>query len=509
MRAAQDEQEYRRVTRERALRDHRVRLRSVTSVHGALRSSLRTGLIEADDRLDESTLVDRFSVSRNAVRAALGLLVAEGIVSRSPRAGTVVRSDITDVQIDNGVGWRTAGAEAYHCEVLERRWVAATPLTRRYLADDGPRVHLTELVLVRRGEPTMLYTRFSLSDGAERKLVLTSSDTHFDREFTQAYGSPLGAVDCWVEAVEADEKVAAQLSVPIGTALLVKSRVLWSADGVPREYSVSHYIAARTALSTGTRRGRASQPAQAPVVVPRARAEVDRAGLPLRHSATSVHGELRAALRSGLLPVGARLDEQELATHFGVSRNSMRRGLARLAEEGLVRRNRRTGTTIERTIADLTLDNGIGWDPAETGRYRAERLSVATVPTPLFLARILRTEEPTITVGEYRVYRDERPFIVYLRYSRSGVPTRPLSCDSAADFDELFARAHGSEVSRIETTVHAVRAHERTGRLLEVPPSTLLLLKERLLIDSTGTPCEFSHSYYAAAGVALSTRSSA
>jgi GntR family transcriptional regulator len=509
MHAAHDEREYRRVTRERAHRDHRVRLRSVASVHGALRSSLRTGLIEADDRLDESTLVDRFSVSRNAVRAALGVLVDEGIVSRSPRAGTVVRSDITDVQIDNGVGWRTAGAEVYHCEVLERRWVAATPLTRRYLADDGPQVHLTELVLVRRGEPTMLYTRFSLSDGAERRLVLTSSDTHFDKEFTQAYGSPLGAVDCWVEAVEADGKVAAELRVPVGTALLVKSRVLWSADGVPREYSVSHYLAARTALSTRTRRGRTSRPAPAQVVVPRPRTEVDPAGPPLRRSATSVHGELRAALRSGLLPTGARLDEQELATHFGVSRNSMRRGLARLADEGLVRRNRRTGTTIERTIADLTLDNGIGWDPAETERYRAERLAVATVPTPPFLARILRTDDPTINVGEYRVYRDGRPFIVYLRYSRAGVPTRPLSCDSLADFDELFAQAHGSAVNRIETTVHAVRAHERTGRLLDVPPSTLLLLKERLLIDGSGKPCEFSHSYYAAAGVALSTRSSA
>jgi GntR family transcriptional regulator len=509
MEAAHEEREYRRVTRERALRDHRVRLRSVTSVHGALRSSLRTGLIEADDRLDESTLVDRFSVSRNAVRAALGLLVDEGLVSRSPRAGTVVRSDITDVQIDNGVGWRTAGVESYHCEVLERRWVAATPLTRRYLADDASRVHLTELVLVRRGEPAMLYTRFSLSDGAERRLVLTSSDTHFDAEFTQAYGSPLGAVDCWVEAVEADGRVAAQLRVPVGTALLVKSRVLWSADGTPREYSVSHYLAARTALSTRTRRDRMPRPVPARVVVPRARTEVDPAALPLRQSAASVHAELRAAVRSELLPGGARLDEQELARCFGVSRNSMRRGLARLADEGLVRRNRRTGTMLERTIADLTLDNGIGWDPAEAERYRAEQLSVATVPTPPFLARILRTEEPTITVGEYRVYRGGLPFIVYLRYSRSGAPTRPLSCDSPADFDEIFARAHGSEVDRIETTVHAVRAHERTGRLLDVPPSTLLLLKERLLIDGSGTPCEFSHSYYAAAGVALSTRSSA
>ncbi|GAA0935436.1 hypothetical protein GCM10009559_26860 [Pseudonocardia zijingensis] len=507
MHAAQDELEYRRVTRERALRDHRVRLRSVTSAHGALRSSLRTGLIEADDRLDESTLVNRFSVSRNAVRAALTLLADEGIVSRSPRAGTVVRSDITDVDIDNGVGWRTTGAESYHCEVLERRWVAATPLTRRYLADDGPLVHLTELVLVRRGEPTMLYTRFSLADGAERALALTSSDTHFDEAFTHAYGSRLGAVSCWVEAVEADEKVAAQLRVPIGTALLVKSRVLWSADGVPREYSVSHYLAARIALSTRTRRDHTSRPMPARVVVPRARTEADSAELPLRQSATSVHGELRAALRSGLLPVRARLDEQELATRFGVSRNSMRRGLAALAKEGLVRRNRRTGTMVERTIADLTLDNGIGWDPAETGRYRAERLSVATVPTPPFLARILRTDEPAIRVGEYRVYRDGHPFLVYLRYSRAGVPTRPLSCDSSADFDELFAQAHGSEVERIETTVHAVRAHERTGRLLHVPPSTLLLLKERLLIDRSGTSCEFSHTYYAAAGVALSTHS--
>ncbi|MCF7549621.1 GntR family transcriptional regulator [Pseudonocardia sp. WMMC193] len=498
------EEQYRRATRERALRQHRVRLQSVAGVHAALRSSLRTGLIEADERLDEHTLVDRFSVSRSAVRAALGLLVEEGIVSRSPRAGTVVRGDLTDVRIDNGVGWSTTTEDVFRCEVLERRWVPATPLTRHHLSPDAEAVHLTELVLLRHGGPALLYARFSLSGGVDRRLTMTSAETaSFGDEFARVYGSPLGQVGCWLEAVEADEKVAAQLEVPVGTALLVKSRVLWSADGVPREFSVTHYPATHTTLSTEFRpRLRIPVPRRARTAVE----PVEPGVVGARQSALSVHAELRAAVREGLLPVGDRLNEQDLADRFGVSRNSIRRGLAQLADEGVVRRAPRTGTVIERRIADLPLDTGRGWHRTEAWRYRAERLAVATVPTPPFLSRMLSTSEPEVAVTEYRILRDGRPFGVYLLYSRASLPHRPLSTDSPVDFDELFARTHGSAVDRIDSTVHAVRADGRTARLLDVSPGTLLLLRERVLVDEQGRPCEFSHGYFPAADLSLSTR---
>jgi DNA-binding GntR family transcriptional regulator len=499
---APSEHEFRRVTRERARDAQQVRLRSVAGVHGALRSSLRTGLIGADEHLEEAALVDRFSVSRNAVRAALSLLAEEGVVSRSPRAGTIVRAAIADVHIDNGVGWSTAAAGLDAFEVVEDRTAPATPLTRLYLADEGAEVHLTEIVHLRGGEPVLLYSRFSLP-GPQRPLVMDSSSTGFGAQFASAYGGPLGAVDCWVEAVEADAQVAERLAVPEGTALLVKSRVLSTADGRPREFSITHYVASRTTLSTVSRSEATTPPplTAAPAPPPA------RSAAAARTSAASVHGELRAAVRTGVLPVGVRLQEQELAARFGMSRNSVRRGLARLVDEGLVRRNRSSGTVLDTPIADLTLDNGIGWTATDTHRYRAERSAVATVPTPPFLADMLRTDDPTITVSEHLVHRDGRPFIVYLRYTRAGLTARPLSCDSPTAFEDLFARTHGAAVDRIETTLHAVRAHERMARALDVAPSTLLLLKERLLVDEQGTPREFSHTYYAAAGVALSTHS--
>jgi DNA-binding GntR family transcriptional regulator len=63
---------------------------------------------------------------------------------------------------------------------------------------------------------------------------------------------------------------------------------------------------------------------------------------------------VRAAIFNGHFPPGAALREVELAERLGVSRGSVREGLARLEREGLVRGAWHRGTTvIEVTAADV------------------------------------------------------------------------------------------------------------------------------------------------------------
>ena len=57
--------------------------------------------------------------------------------------------------------------------------------------------------------------------------------------------------------------------------------------------------------------------------------------------------ELTAGLRAGDPPVGAKLpSEQALCRRFGASRITLRHALAELAQRGLVRRRRGSGTWV-------------------------------------------------------------------------------------------------------------------------------------------------------------------
>ncbi|MEU6389103.1 GntR family transcriptional regulator [Streptomyces sp. NPDC046939] len=61
---------------------------------------------------------------------------------------------------------------------------------------------------------------------------------------------------------------------------------------------------------------------------------------------------IRAAIFSGHFPPGAALREVELAERLGVSRGSVREGLARLTQEGLVRGGWHRGTTVIEVTAE-------------------------------------------------------------------------------------------------------------------------------------------------------------
>ena len=65
--------------------------------------------------------------------------------------------------------------------------------------------------------------------------------------------------------------------------------------------------------------------------------------------------QLRAAIRSGAYPPGARLVERALAAELGVSHIPVREALAQLAEEGLVERTPRRGARVAQ-LSDRALD---------------------------------------------------------------------------------------------------------------------------------------------------------
>jgi GntR family transcriptional regulator len=505
-----DDHAARRVAHDRARQQGRSRIASVPGAHGALYTSLRTGILSMGDHLDETHLVPMFTFSRNAVRDALRILADEGIVSRQPRNGTIVVAKSAEVPLSIALGWDEDVHPHREVVVTDRRWASSTPTTRLYLRTPSDRVHLTEATDMYDGQPSMLHARFTL-DGGERPLVASpASDHDFRVLFESTYGSALAAIDCWVEATSADERTAACLGVVPGTLLIVKSRVLHGSDGVPREYSVSHYIGAEVSFSatvdsTGQPRTARTRPS---VVGSRTDEPVDqtRTSLARGRSSASLHAQLRAAVREGLYQTGDRFNEEEIAEAFGASRNTVRLAMAQLADEGIITRSRRHGTTVTATIADYTLNAGMPFRPEELCHFDDEELTSQEISTPPFISELLQTESPSTRLDEYLISRDGLPTTAYIRYTGTDTGRRPLTCSAGDDFEELFTRTYGAPVGRIAHSLHAVRADRQIARRLAVPTGTVMLLAERLIHDRQGRPREFSHSYHVAADVSLASR---
>ncbi|GAA4675611.1 GntR family transcriptional regulator [Frondihabitans cladoniiphilus] len=246
------EQEFRRASRERAQLEHNIRERSPLRLHAQIRTGIRSGAVAANERLDEDELVKKYSISRNSVRAALALLASEGIVSRSPRRGTVVIEQIEDIPIGNGVGWNMDDGGRHVSTSLGSSIVPTPPMIADLLATECATVRVNQLIDYRDGVPFMLHIRYLPGDAPRRVFTGEEPTESFEQLFETAYGSALARVDCSIQAVSSDERTARLLEVPAGSALLLKERLLWDATGQARELSHSYYIASRAALSTTT-----------------------------------------------------------------------------------------------------------------------------------------------------------------------------------------------------------------------------------------------------------------
>lgn len=245
------QKQYREMARERRRLEQSVRERSPLRLHAQIHSELSHGMVDADQRLDESTLVRQYSTSRNSVRAALSLLAAEGIVTRTPRNGTIVIDRMEDVRIDSGGNWSDDSSASHEAHQIGVSTIPTPRVIGSILMSPAPTVRVEQWIDYDHGMPACIYIRYSHADGPVRPLTLSSS-IGFDDLFLQTYGSPLDRIDCNVQAVSSDERTARLLEVAPGSALLLKERLLWDADGVPRELSHTYYIASRTSLSTTT-----------------------------------------------------------------------------------------------------------------------------------------------------------------------------------------------------------------------------------------------------------------
>ncbi|BDZ64157.1 GntR family transcriptional regulator [Agromyces mangrovi Wang et al. 2018] len=227
------------------------------------------------------------------------------------------------------------------------------------------------------------------------------------------------------------------------------------------------------------------------------RAVASRSGGAKQNQARRVYALLRTAIRTKLVRRGDPLVESDLGTQLNATRAAVRGALVQLAQDGLVTRSPRVGTTA------LELFEGveIGTPQGSTLGFEVHVLFEGLVPgSPVVCQQLHLDPESPVRVAEYFLVQNGRPYCVETCYWAPDVePRRPFVLEDGADLPSSFLAHFGRPLSRSTTAIEAIQGDEATTRMLDLPPGAALLLSEKQLIDDTGTPRELQYVYYAAA----------
>lgn len=231
-----------------------------------------------------------------------------------------------------------------------------------------------------------------------------------------------------------------------------------------------------------------------------------RKGIPIWQAvADALTGDLRAGrYRPGdRLPTGSRL-----AARFGVNRHTVRRALARMAQEGLVHSRRGAGVFVDAAPTDYPLSRRVRFHAnlRAAGREPAkEILSLETCGADAREARALGLEPgDPVHVCEGLALADSRPVAVFRSaFPGESLPGLPEVLAETRSTTEALALCGVADYTRSYTRVAAKTANATQARQLRVAVGAPILRSEGVDVDPGGSPVEYGIAWFAGDRVAL------
>jgi GntR family transcriptional regulator len=182
----------------------------------------------------EASLAREFGASRNAIRDALGILRAEGLVLRVQGVGTMVAARKYPHGLDRLLGLAETLRE--HGEVVNEIRAAGLveppPAVAARLRAQGSVVYIERLRRLN-GLPLSLDLTYLVPDIGDALLGEDLEHNDIFGLIESRAGQDLGGASLTVEAISADPRSAAVLEAPPGAPLLMVERLAHLADGRP------------------------------------------------------------------------------------------------------------------------------------------------------------------------------------------------------------------------------------------------------------------------------------
>jgi len=206
----------------------------------------------------EAELAAEFLVSRNAVREALAVLKAEGLIDREPKVGTHVAIRKYDHGLDALVGLKETfkGYGEIRNEVRATMTVSAPPAVAHKLGlHPGEPVLFVERLRYLGDLPLSLDMTYLAHDIGDAVLEHSLESNDVFALIELVCGQRLGHAGLAVEAVPADPHSAAILQVPDGASLLLLERLTHLDDGRPVDLEYIRMRGDRITLRSNLIRG--------------------------------------------------------------------------------------------------------------------------------------------------------------------------------------------------------------------------------------------------------------
>jgi GntR family transcriptional regulator len=245
------------------------RLRSARSRELAdlLRGEILEGAFASGSLPGEQSLTAAYGATRNTVRDALRLLVAEGLLVRRPGLGTRVAARKFAHSLDRlaGLAETLLRQGTIVNEVRVARWEQAPPpVAQRLKIDDGAAVLYLQRLRSLDGEPLSLDSSYVTAEiGAE----LLGKDLRSRDVFgliEEIAATPLGTAEVEVQAINADPGIAQALGVGTRDAVFAIDRLTRLADGRPVDLETIYLRGDRSSFTSVLHRSPGPIPPSAP-----------------------------------------------------------------------------------------------------------------------------------------------------------------------------------------------------------------------------------------------------
>lgn len=224
---------------------------------------------------------------------------------------------------------------------------------------------------------------------------------------------------------------------------------------------------------------------------------------------TRIAAELADAIGRGAYPAGERLpSEHALAAQFGVNRHTIRRSLASLSSQGLVRVAQGSGTYVEDFAVDLML--------AKRTRHH-QSLSQAGLKGGLQVLGT-RTERATSAqAAALKIAARSKLLCLHVLGEAQGQPLHvsercfPLPrfeglaavVQSTGSITAAFAACGVTDYTRQESRITAHMPEPAIASHLHQPLNRPVLQVESVNVDTAGIPIEFATTWFAGDRVKL------
>jgi GntR family transcriptional regulator len=227
-----------------------------------------------------------------------------------------------------------------------------------------------------------------------------------------------------------------------------------------------------------------------------------------RRVSRATYAQLRAGIRDGSIAPEQRLHENDLVATFAANRNAIRRALQMLAQDGLVERHTRTGTTVASPIVTFSATGILPLGGIDD--LRVVEIDQDVIPMPPALAARMGSDSPQVLAYSQLGLIGDLPL-----YVRSGYAPRfaagPHYFDHVEEGDRdlrpmevAFRRLFGVGLGVVEGVVEWAPAEASLAKLLKLAAGSPLLIREMLLADEHGRAREFSVTYFRGDRVSLS-----